>query len=107
MKYKFLGDTGFKISAIGQGCMGIGGEFSADASQDQKQISSLKLGIDLGMTFIDTAEVYGSGHSEELVGKAIQSVRNQVFVATKFSPENNGFETVTAAAEQSLKDEMR
>jgi diketogulonate reductase-like aldo/keto reductase len=103
MKNKFLWDTGLEISAIGQGCMGLGGEFSADASQDQRQIAALRLGIDLGMTLIDTAEVYGGGHSEELVGKAIEGIRDQVFVATKFSPENNGFENVLVAAEQSLK----
>jgi diketogulonate reductase-like aldo/keto reductase len=103
MKFKTLGQTTIQISAIGQGCMGIGGEFSVDVAEDQKQIKALRLGIDLGMTFIDTAEVYGEGHSEELVGKAIQGIRDQVFVATKFSPENNGFENMLVAADRSLK----
>lgn len=103
MKYKKLGQTKDEIPAIGQGCMGIGGEFSMDVAKDQKQIKALRLGIDLGMTFIDTAEVYGGGHSEEVVAKTIQGIRHQVFISTKFSPENNGFDDVLKSAERSLK----
>jgi diketogulonate reductase-like aldo/keto reductase len=103
MKYKKLGQTKDEIPAIGQGCMGIGGEFSMDVAEDQKQIKALRLGIDLGMTFIDTAEVYGGGHSEEVVAKSIHGIRHQVFIATKFSPKNNGFDDVLKSAELSLK----
>lgn len=102
MNYKKLGKTNDVIPVIGQGCMGIGGEFSPDTSKDQEQIAALRLGIDLGMTLIDTAEVYGGGHSEELVGKAVEGVRDRVFIATKFSPENNGYDDVLKSAEKSL-----
>ena len=91
------------LPAIGQGCMGIGGEFTVDYHNDKEQIEALQYGIDLGMTLIDTAEVYGAGHSEELVGKAIKGRRSDVIVATKFSPEHSGYLSVIAAAEQSLK----
>jgi aryl-alcohol dehydrogenase-like predicted oxidoreductase len=103
MLLKALGNTSIRISAIGQGCMGIGGELAADSSRDAQQVDALRLGIDLGMSFIDTAEAYGSGHSEELVGKAIRGSRDRVFVATKVSPENLAYEAVVQAAERSLR----
>jgi diketogulonate reductase-like aldo/keto reductase len=83
--------------------MGVGGELSSDRTRDTAQIDALRMGIDLGMTFIDTAEVYGNGHSEELVGQAVRGIREKVFIATKFSPENNGYENVLRAAEGSLR----
>lgn len=103
MKYKILGKTRSRIPAIGQGCMGIGGYMSKDSRQDDVQIKALRLGIELGMTFLDTAEGYGDGHSEELVAKAIEGIRDKVFIATKFSPEHNGYEDVLESAEQSLR----
>ena len=82
--------------------MGIGGYLSRDSRQDDNQIMALKLGIELGMTFIDTAEAYGEGHSEELVGRAIEGVRDKVFIATKFPPEHNSYGDVLKSAEESL-----
>ncbi len=55
------------------------------------------------MNFIDTAEMYGGGHAEELVGKALSGIRHKVFVASKFNPENNSYDRVIRAAEGSLK----
>lgn len=103
MKYKRLGGTKTDVSAVGQGCMGIGGSFTPDARNDAQYVYSLQLGIELGMTFIDTAEVYGGGHSEELVGSAIKGARDKVFVATKVSPENLTYNGVLKAAESSLR----
>ena len=102
MKYKKLGKKQIKIPVIGQGCMGIGGYLSEDSFQDNNQIKALRLGIELGMTFIDTAEAYGNGHSEEIVGRAIEGVRDKVFIATKFSPEHNSYDGVIKSAEASL-----
>ena len=103
MRYKELGKDHIKIPVIGQGCMGIGGYFSKDLREDDRQVRALRFGIELGMTLIDTAEVYGNGHSEELVGKAIQGMRDKVFVATKFSPEHNSYDDVLSSAEGSLR----
>lgn len=103
MKFKKLGKSDAMVPAIGLGCMGIGGELSSDYTRDAAQIEALRLGIDLGMTLIDTAEAYGGGHSEELVGEAIRGSRRNVFIATKFSPENNGYNDVLRAAERSLR----
>jgi len=104
IKRKFtINSDEIRLPAIGQGCMGIGGEFRKDCSGDKNQIEALRYGIKQGMTLIDTAEVYGTGHSEELVGKAIKGSRPEAIVATKFSPENNGYQDVLDAAERSLK----
>jgi aryl-alcohol dehydrogenase-like predicted oxidoreductase len=96
-----IGDV--KVSAIGQGCMGIGGCFTTDRSRDSEQIAALVLGIDLGMTFIDTAEGYGGGHSEELVGEAVAGRRESVFLASKVSPEHLSADALTFACENSLR----
>lgn len=103
MKDKTLGKTRAKIPALGQGCMGIGGYLSRDSLQDENQIKALRLGIELGMTFLDTAEAYGNGHSEELVGRATEGIRDKVFIATKFSPEHNSYQDVLKSAEGSLR----
>jgi len=103
MRYKKLNETATEVSAIGQGCMGIGGYLSRDAANDTRFVRSLKLGIDLGMTFLDTAEGYGNGHSEELVGQAVQGMRDKVCIATKVSPENLSYNAVINAAEGSLR----
>jgi len=103
MKYKELGSKYAKIPAIGQGCMGIGGYLSRDSQQDDNHVRALRFGIELGMTFIDTAEVYGDGHSEELVGRAVKGIRDDVLIATKFSPEHNSYEDLLKSAEESLR----
>lgn len=103
MKYKHLGNTKIKVPVIGQGTMGIGGYFTKDATRDDFYVRMLRKGIESGMTFIDTAEAYGQGHSEELVGKAIKNCRKKVFVATKVSPENLSYDSLIKAAEDSLR----
>jgi len=103
MKNKRLGKTQQIISPIGQGCMGVGKHLAKDLVANRSHIEALRLGIDLGMTFIDTAEEYGNGYSEEIVGKAIQGLRDDVFVATKFSQENSSYSGVLKSAEGSLR----
>ncbi len=103
MQYKRLGSTEVDIPVIGQGCMGIGGYFDVDASQDEHFVRTLRAGIEAGLTFIDTAEAYGSGHSEELVGQALAGQRDKVFIATKVSPEHLGKADLEKAAESSLR----
>ena len=102
MKYKKLGNTNIQVPVIGQGCMGIGGYFSRDSSMDSSYINALKLGIELGMSFLDTSEIYGEGHSEELVGEAIAGLRDKVFIATKVSPENLSHNNILKSVEGSL-----
>lgn len=102
MKYINLGNTQELIPVLGQGTMGLGGYSACDRSNDQRDIRALRTGIDMGMSLIDTAECYGAGHAEEIVGKAISDIRKKVFVATKVSPENLTFEGVRRSLESSL-----
>ena len=77
-----LGENGPEVSAIGLGCMGMS-EFYGSGSE-QESIATIHHAIERGMTFLDTADMYGVGKNEELVGKAIADRRDSVFLATKF-----------------------
>jgi len=98
-----LGQDGPLVSAIGQGTWGLGGRFIADTGDDDRHVDTIRMGLDLGLTFIDTAEAYGAGHTERLVGRAVRGRRSEAFLATKVSPENLRPEDVICAAERSLE----
>jgi aryl-alcohol dehydrogenase-like predicted oxidoreductase len=98
---KTVGQEKASVPAIGIGSMGVGGYFAADRSADEQAIETLRYAFDLGMTLVDTAEGYASGHSEELVGKAIASHDREVFVATKVSPEHLSRAAILQSAESS------
>ncbi len=83
MKKRKLGKSGLEVSAIGLGCMGM--SFGYGPPKDkQEMISLLQEAVELGVTFFDTAEVYGPFTNEELVGEALAPFRKQVVIATKF-----------------------
>jgi diketogulonate reductase-like aldo/keto reductase len=94
-----FGWTGVQVTVIGQGTWMIEGGREAE----KRAIASLRLGLDLGMTHIDTAEMYGDGRAEELVGEAISGRREEVFLASKVLPSNASFEGTLRACERSLK----
>ena len=100
MQFKNLGRTSVRLSAIGQGT-GLGGYSSKPASYDDL-VDVIRAGIDLGMTFIDTAPGYGDGASEAVVGRAIAGRRGEVVLATKVSPANVTSDGVMASVEASL-----
>ena len=104
MEYKQIA-KGVKVPVIGIGTWRMGGSLERkDKSHDQACIRAIKTAIDLGMTHIDTAEVYGTGHSEELVGKAIKAYpRKKLFLTTKVSWEHLAYDEVLAAAQRSLQ----
>lgn len=80
---RILGKSGLEVSAIGLGCMGM--SFSYGPPKDKKEmISLIRTAFERGVTFFDTAEVYGPFINEELVGEALQPLRNEVVIATKF-----------------------
>jgi aryl-alcohol dehydrogenase-like predicted oxidoreductase len=78
-----LGNSGLEVSAIGLGCMGLSHGYGPAVGQ-QDGIALIRAAVDLGITFFDTAQVYGPFTNEELVGKALAPVREQVVIATKF-----------------------
>ena len=103
MKRKPFARTGSEVSVIGQGTWDIP-ESGARANEAKRAI---RHGIELGMTHLDTAEMYGSGGAEELLGKAIAGVpRESLFVASKVLPSNASFKKTIAACERSLRRMM-
>lgn len=103
MDYKELGKSGVKIPLLGLGTWGIGGFSSKHFGGDDEAVRALRLGLELEMRFIDTAEMYGRGHSEEVVAKAVVTERESIFIATKVSGENLSYEHVLRSCESSLK----
>jgi aryl-alcohol dehydrogenase-like predicted oxidoreductase len=87
MRKRTLGRSGLEVSAIGLGCMGMS-EFYGDGDEAES-IATIHRAIELGVTFLDTADIYGLGRNEELVGRAIRGRRDQVVLATKFGNVRN------------------
>ncbi len=107
MKTRRLGSQGPEISVIGYGAWEAGGVDWGPNDSDETVMTAIRAGLDAGIDWIDTAEVYGKGVSETLVGRAIAGRRDQVLVATKLAPsdEGSGFqpEQVRAACDASLE----
>ncbi|MBF8177954.1 aldo/keto reductase [Herminiimonas contaminans] len=91
--------SGLAVPVLGQGTWYMGDE----AHRRADEIASLRLGLDLGMTLIDTAEMYGDGASEKLVGEAIAGRRDEVFLVSKVLPSNASRNGTIAACERSLR----
>ena len=111
MKKRVLGRSGLEVSALGLGCMGISQSYG-EPMKNPEAITFLRKAVDFGVTFFDTAEIYGPYKNEEVVGEALQPVRDKVVIATKFgfdlSPGASGGvdsrpETIRKAVEGSLK----
>lgn len=109
MQYRQLGKKGPKVSALGLGCMGMSEHYGP--TDEKTSLKVLQKAYDEGITFFDTADMYGKGENEKLVGKGISHFRNQIILATKcgleYIPEglriNNTREYIKAACEASLK----
>ncbi|MEU4195306.1 aldo/keto reductase [Kribbella sp. NPDC026611] len=92
MDKRRLGRVGIEVSPVGFGCWAIGGPFSTPAGEplgwgevdDDESVRAIHRAIELGVTFFDTADVYGAGHSERVLGKALAGMRDQVVIASKW-----------------------
>ncbi len=110
MKKRKLGRQGLVVSELGLGCMGMSQFYGP--RDDAESTATLERAIELGVDFFDTADVYGTGHNEELVGKVLRKHRNRVIIATKFGNQvlpdgtraiNGRPEYVRSACDASLK----
>ena len=105
MQQRKLGKSGIMASAIGLGCMSMSGTYGP--ADDNESIGVIHHGLAQGLNFLDTADAYGTGHNEELVGKAIADRRGEVVLASKFGNTPDGIngtpEYVQQACEASLK----
>jgi aryl-alcohol dehydrogenase-like predicted oxidoreductase len=108
MKYRKLGNTDLKVSEVSFGTWAIGGSWGK--TSDAEALRALDYAIGQGVNFFDTADVYGDGHSEELLAKATKGLEDKIHIATKFcrkgdifSPENYTYETVSSYCEDSLR----
>ncbi|OHA21813.1 MAG: hypothetical protein A2849_02680 [Candidatus Taylorbacteria bacterium RIFCSPHIGHO2_01_FULL_51_15] len=96
--------SGFALPELGLGTWGMGGRHEPDSSNDEAEITAIKAAIDAGLTHIDTAEVYGVGHSEELIGEAIKGVnRSKLFLTSKVAKENHTCDGILESCKKSLK----
>lgn len=102
MEYKEIGAV--SLPELGIGTYGFGGGFTRDTSNDGRDIEALKYAIELGMTHIDTSEMYADGHSEELIGQAIRDFdRQSLFIATKVFQSGLTFKGVIEGCRGSLR----
>ena len=103
MEFKELVE-GTRVSVLGLGTWGMGGSRTPDTTHDVEEMLALKTGIELGVTHIDTAEMYGGGHTEELVGEAIKPYdREKLFITTKVWTTNLRYKDLIASMKGSLK----
>jgi aryl-alcohol dehydrogenase-like predicted oxidoreductase len=105
MKTRNLGKSNLEVSAIGFGCMGLNFGYATSVSRDEG-IALIRAAVERGVTFFDTAEVYGPFTNEELVGEALQPFRDQVVIATKFGFKIDP-ETRKASATDSRPERIR
>ncbi|RSK41235.1 aldo/keto reductase [Hymenobacter perfusus] len=112
MKNRTLGQSGLKVSSLGLGCMGMSDFYGA--RNDEESIRTIHRALDLGVTFFDTADMYGPFTNEELLGRALKGRRAEVVIATKFgiqrdpnNPEKRGINGRPEYVRQACEDSLR
>ncbi len=106
MQYRQLGSTGLEVSEIGFGTWGLGGD-SYGPVDDETSKKSLRLAFELGVTFYDTSDLYGNGHSEEILGEALKEVRQKIVIATKVGTlPHSGFNMPQEFSVQHIRESL-
>ena len=102
MQYRKLGSTDIEVSAVAFGCWAIVGGFNWGPQDEADSLAALRAAYDAGVTFFDSAEIYGDGYSEQLVGKALGDVRDSIVIASKVSADHFAPADLREACERSL-----
>jgi len=102
MQYRTLGRTDIQVSAISMGCWGLAGDFHWGPQDDANSIATVHAALDAGVNFFDTAELYGGGRSDEVLGRALKGVRQEVVIAGKVGPQNLAPDDLARSCEASL-----
>lgn len=102
MKYRKLGSTDVEVSCIALGCWGFAGGSMWGDQEEKTSIEAIHAALDVGMTFLDTAEAYGDGYSEQVIGKALGGRRGDAIIATKARTNNCNPESIAPTCEASL-----
>ncbi|MEK3920786.1 aldo/keto reductase [Paenibacillus sp. FSL K6-2393] len=107
MKTRKLGNSDVTVSSIGLGLMGMSGVYGQ--SNDEQSIKTIQRAVDIGVNLLDTADVYGNGHNEELLGRALKGRRDQAIVATKFAigPNFQGVNGHPDYVRKAIEDSLR
>ncbi|MBN1978485.1 MAG: aldo/keto reductase [Anaerolineae bacterium] len=103
MKYRRLGRTDIEVSAVAMGCWALAGGHTWGSQDEADSIATVHAALDAGVNFFDTAEGYGDGYSEEVLGRALKGRRHETVVATKVSRRNLAHDAVLQACERSLR----
>ncbi len=103
METRTLGMTEIQVSVIGMGCWAIVGGFNWGPQDEHDSLDALRTAYDAGITLFDTAEGYGNGYSEELIGRALADVRDDLVLASKVSPSHFAAADLRVACENSLR----
>src|SRR3982074_2524286 len=111
MQKRTLGNGNLEVSALGLGCMSMSGGYSLSPDR-QEMIALIRSAVERGVTFFDTAQVYGPFTNEELVGEALAPVRDQVVIATKFgfdleTGQSAGLDSRPATIKQSVERSLQ
>jgi myo-inositol catabolism protein IolS len=103
MQYRELGKSGIQVSIIAMGCWAFAGDMTWGPQEDQESIAAVHAALDAGVNLFDTAEGYGDGSSEEVLGRALVGRRDRAVIATKVSPDHLAPDDLRASCEASLR----